>query len=249
MHLYILPRRLTKPHPGLYFTGGSVNPARSFGPSVVSHSFPGYHWIYWLGPILGAILASVFYKIIKLLEYETANPGQDGDGLAESVGHTPDPRLNTNTYSSANEGLIGRELDASGASQIHGGKNYGLPKEYGTQGRPFSDSPAPPHPNDQFAGLSKDGGLHDHNEELVKDGVGGEQMRSKRDSEGTLVDNGRRASLRPGSNGMGAGAGAGTGTGPATGAGVGAASGLRGHTYNSQRIGEEEVVHVEVFDK
>jgi len=32
---------------GVYFTGGSVNPARSFGPSVVAHKFASYHWIYW----------------------------------------------------------------------------------------------------------------------------------------------------------------------------------------------------------
>ncbi|KAL8955375.1 MAG: hypothetical protein Q9183_006677, partial [Haloplaca sp. 2 TL-2023] len=35
--------------------------------------------IYWLGPILGALLAAAFYKFIKTLEYETANPGQDFD--------------------------------------------------------------------------------------------------------------------------------------------------------------------------
>ncbi|KAL9581713.1 MAG: hypothetical protein Q9212_003733 [Teloschistes hypoglaucus] len=64
---------------GVYYTGGSVNPARSFGPCVILHSFYHYHWIYWLGPILGALLASGFYKFIKMLEYETANPGQDFD--------------------------------------------------------------------------------------------------------------------------------------------------------------------------
>jgi hypothetical protein len=62
---------------GVYFTGGSVNPARSFGPNVVTHKFTGYHWIYWVGPILGSLLASTFYMFIKKLEYETANPGQD----------------------------------------------------------------------------------------------------------------------------------------------------------------------------
>lgn len=30
----------------VFFTGGSLNPARSFGPDVVLHKFNGYHWIY-----------------------------------------------------------------------------------------------------------------------------------------------------------------------------------------------------------
>lgn len=32
---------------GVYYTGGSLNPARSFGPCVAAVSFEGYHWIYW----------------------------------------------------------------------------------------------------------------------------------------------------------------------------------------------------------
>jgi aquaporin related protein len=31
---------------GVYYTGGSLNPARSFGPDVVLHTFDSYHWIY-----------------------------------------------------------------------------------------------------------------------------------------------------------------------------------------------------------
>ncbi|KAF2440650.1 aquaporin-like protein, partial [Karstenula rhodostoma CBS 690.94] len=64
----------------VFFTGGSLNPARSFGPDVVLGKFDGYHWIYWIGPLLGAIIAVLFYRLIKFLEYETANPGADGDG-------------------------------------------------------------------------------------------------------------------------------------------------------------------------
>ena len=47
---------------------------------MVLHSFNGYHWIYWVGPILGALLASSFYMFIKALEYETVNPEQDSTG-------------------------------------------------------------------------------------------------------------------------------------------------------------------------
>ncbi|KAI0505621.1 aquaporin [Xylaria bambusicola] len=60
---------------GVYYTGGSLNPARSLGPSVVTASFVGYHWIYHVGPIIGALLASGFYVTVKALEYETVNPG------------------------------------------------------------------------------------------------------------------------------------------------------------------------------
>lgn len=67
---------------GVYYTGGSVNPARSFGPCVVLGSFYSYHWIYWVGPILGSLVATGFYLLVKALEYETVNPDQDTDGAA-----------------------------------------------------------------------------------------------------------------------------------------------------------------------
>ncbi len=62
---------------GVYFTGGSLNPTRSLGPSVVAHDFPHYHYIYWFGPIMGALLAALYYKFVKYFNYEEANPGQD----------------------------------------------------------------------------------------------------------------------------------------------------------------------------
>ncbi|BAE64742.1 unnamed protein product [Aspergillus oryzae RIB40] len=37
---------LTRINVGDYYTGGSLNPARSLGPDVINRSFPGYHWIY-----------------------------------------------------------------------------------------------------------------------------------------------------------------------------------------------------------
>lgn len=32
-----------------------------------------------MGPFAGTFIAVFFYKFIKMLEYEMANPGQDGD--------------------------------------------------------------------------------------------------------------------------------------------------------------------------
>lgn len=46
---------------------------------MVTGIFDIEHWIYWVGPAVGAIIAVVFYKFIKILEYEVANPGQDDD--------------------------------------------------------------------------------------------------------------------------------------------------------------------------
>ncbi|MCJ1239118.1 hypothetical protein MMC14_007111 [Varicellaria rhodocarpa] len=64
---------------GVFYTGGSLNPARSLGPCVVTGIWDHEHWIYWLGPAIGAVIAVAFYKFIKMLEYELANPGQDRD--------------------------------------------------------------------------------------------------------------------------------------------------------------------------
>ncbi|KAG9491803.1 hypothetical protein GDO78_000354 [Eleutherodactylus coqui] len=48
---------------GIYFTGCSMNPARSFGPALVVGNF-NTHWIFWIGPLVGAILASLIYNYI-----------------------------------------------------------------------------------------------------------------------------------------------------------------------------------------
>ncbi len=42
------------------FSGGALNPMRVFGPAVVSGHF-NYHYVWWLGPVSGAIAAGFLY--------------------------------------------------------------------------------------------------------------------------------------------------------------------------------------------
>jgi MIP family channel proteins len=45
------------------FTGASLNPARSFGPAVVSGVFEGQA-AYWIGPIIGGVAAALLYDTL-----------------------------------------------------------------------------------------------------------------------------------------------------------------------------------------
>ncbi|KAG9334798.1 hypothetical protein JZ751_006547 [Albula glossodonta] len=44
-------------------SGACMNPARAFGPAVAANYW-SYHWIYWVGPLMGALLTAGFARLL-----------------------------------------------------------------------------------------------------------------------------------------------------------------------------------------
>ncbi|XP_027358546.1 probable aquaporin TIP-type alpha [Abrus precatorius] len=47
------------------FDGACMNPALAFGPSLVGWRWH-YHWIFWVGPLIGAALAALLYEYVVI---------------------------------------------------------------------------------------------------------------------------------------------------------------------------------------
>ena len=61
-------------------TGAGFNPARSFGPMLVSGEWDDFFVVYLIGPLVGAIVASFLYF------YVFVQPGKKGEAGMEPVG-------------------------------------------------------------------------------------------------------------------------------------------------------------------
>ena len=84
-------------------TGGSFNPARWFGPALVSNEWGGV-WPYLVGPIVGGALAAVLYKFViepvsgpgqaladQIAPRGPAPPADEAPSLRQESGRPPKP--------------------------------------------------------------------------------------------------------------------------------------------------------------
>ena len=127
---------------GVYYTGASLNPARSFAPCVVSAQFQGYHWIYWIGPFLGALVSGGYFHFVKFFNYEDANPGQDSAGgqfeeVTLSRSRTDPSQIDP---SQLENGPNGMSRGASRGDSRGNSQGQSRPRNSQGQGRPHLDS-------------------------------------------------------------------------------------------------------------
>jgi aquaporin TIP len=66
-------------------TGAAMNPARWFGPAVVQGLFTDW-WVYWVGPIGGAVISALVWNEIFLREVASPQPGASSVDIEQTHG-------------------------------------------------------------------------------------------------------------------------------------------------------------------
>jgi MIP family channel proteins len=76
-----------------FLTGAAMNPARAFGPELVSNYWTNW-WVWYVGPIAGGVLAAVLYELLFLRPAgppAAAAAAADEDRLDEAEAATEEP--------------------------------------------------------------------------------------------------------------------------------------------------------------
>jgi len=73
---------------GGLFTGAAMNPARHFGPALIGGQWSNW-WVYWVGPIAGAIVAASLYDGLIIKRPGSAAKEEAPHGLGAHGQETP----------------------------------------------------------------------------------------------------------------------------------------------------------------
>jgi hypothetical protein len=117
---------------GIFWTGASLNPARSLAPAIVEDNWPSYHWIYYIGPIAGSMVAVIFYKLIKALEYESIHETDESS--------SPSPVLPTREIEAKQNAMMNSiQIGPAGVPETLTRPVPPPPKEENASGLPSAD--------------------------------------------------------------------------------------------------------------
>jgi glycerol uptake facilitator-like aquaporin len=72
-------------------SGAAMNPARWFGPAVVQGAFDNW-WVWWVGPIVGAVVAALLWNELYLRGVATPQPGSADVDIEPAEAAPPAPR-------------------------------------------------------------------------------------------------------------------------------------------------------------
>jgi len=75
-------------------SGAAMNPARWFGPAVVQGAF-GDWWIYWVGPIVGAVLAALLWNEVYLRGLASPEAGASSVDIEQTQGAATPARVSS----------------------------------------------------------------------------------------------------------------------------------------------------------